>query len=66
MTQPACNKCHRGPEACEWCHDLDERDWETICDCGLEFGSHMLDCTGREDRRWVVAQSYESSQEPRA
>jgi hypothetical protein len=59
-----CTNCERGREACEWCHDLEQIDYETICDCGLEtFGAHLLDCKRREGYRWVVACDYPSAGE---
>ena len=64
MSGEVCAKCGRGVESCEWCHKLDPIDHETICDCGLyDFGAHLLDCSGREGFRWVVALDYASAGE---
>ena len=53
---PVCVDCLRGREACEWCHDLDTIDYQTVCDCGLEdFGRHLIDCMDRAEFRWVIA-----------
>jgi len=62
-----CRNCGRGREACEWCHDLELIDHETICDCGLaDFGSHLLDCSRRKGYRWVIAIDYASAAEKSA
>jgi hypothetical protein len=56
-----CRRCERGQEACEWCHDIEVADFEAICDCGLhDFGDHLLDCTARADKRFVVVANYGS------
>jgi hypothetical protein len=62
-----CRVCHRGAESCEYCHDLSAvEDWETMCDCGLyDFGNHLLRCLDRENFKYVVAISHESSWEVR-
>lgn len=42
---PICPKCNLGPESCDFCHGLDEADFEAICDCGLyDFGRHLISC----------------------
>jgi len=62
----ACSRCGRGKEACEYCHTLDEIDFQTICDCGLfDFGAHLIDCDDRKDKRWVIAIDYASAEESR-
>lgn len=62
-----CSICTRGREACSYCEQLDERDWEAICDCGLvDFGNHLIECESRKSFRYVVAQSLEESLLPRA
>jgi len=59
-----CVNCERGREACEWCHDLELIDHETICDCGLDsHGYHLLDCSRRKGYRWVIAIDYASAAE---
>jgi len=58
MAEPACHLCDRGREACQWCHDIAFRDFDTVCDCGLaDFGAHLplWRCHLREPFRWVIA-----------
>jgi hypothetical protein len=57
-----CTQCGRGAEACEWCHNIELRDWEAICDCGLyDLGNHLLACLDRANYRYVVVSNYESA-----
>jgi hypothetical protein len=64
--QDTCDLCERGREACEWCHNLDDLDYQAICDCGLhDFGRHLLDCRERDKYRYVVACDYATAELPR-
>ena len=67
MAPVLCASCGRGREACQWCHDVEREDWESICDCGLyDFGQHLLDCRALADKRWVIAADHAAAEEPRA
>lgn len=62
-----CSRCTRGREACSYCEQLDERDFEAICDCGLiDFGRHIVDCKSRDRYRYVIAQDPATAMIPRA
>ena len=69
MTEPgvdSCVACGRGREACEYCHDVAEVDYQAMCDCGLhDFGHHLNACRERDPYRWVIAADHLSAQEPR-
>lgn len=61
-----CPRCKRGAEACQWCENIEHRDWEAICDCGLyDFGDHLLDCEARSTFKYVVAADYATAELPR-
>lgn len=63
MNDP-CRYCGRGREACQWCHDVAEEDFEAICDCGLyDFSGHLIECEQRAGFKWVIAQDEASAQE---
>jgi hypothetical protein len=50
-----CSICHRGAEACAYCEDVDQEDWETICDCGLyDFGHHLFACEELKESKYVI------------
>lgn len=62
-----CYRCLRGREACAYCHDTDERDWEAMCDCGLhDFGAHLLPCEDYAEKRWIIPADYAAAEEPRS
>lgn len=65
MSDPIkCTICDRGKEACSYCQDCSESDWEAICDCGLyDFGSHLMACEDRKEYRWVITDSHKAAEE---
>lgn len=61
-----CHRCGRGPEACQYCEGIDQRDFEAICDCGLhDFGDHLLDCEARAAFKYVIAADHAAAELPR-